>query len=81
METLNFNVFNFLNKSKKTTVPLVPLCPTFPSKAYTWALLKKFYALLTFIGVRGGGGAAAPRFEKIAGQTLFSGKTQVAEKS
>jgi len=30
METLKFNVFNFLNKSKKTTVPLVLLCPTFP---------------------------------------------------
>jgi len=30
METLKFNVFNFLNKSKKTTVPLVLLRPTFP---------------------------------------------------
>jgi len=30
MEILKFNVFNFLNKSKKTTVPLVLLCPTFP---------------------------------------------------
>jgi len=30
METLKFNVFHFLNKSKKTTVPLVLLCPTFP---------------------------------------------------
>ena len=30
MEILKFNVFNFLNKSKKTTVPLVPLCRTFP---------------------------------------------------
>jgi len=30
METLKFNVFNFLNKSKKTTVPLVFLWPTFP---------------------------------------------------
>jgi len=30
METLKFNVFNFLNKSKKTAVPLVVLCPTFP---------------------------------------------------
>jgi len=32
METLKLNVFNFLNKSKKTTVPLVLLCPTFPSE-------------------------------------------------
>jgi len=30
MEISKFNVFNFLNKSKKTTVPLVLLCPTFP---------------------------------------------------
>jgi len=30
METLKFNVFNFLNKPKKTIVPLVLLCPTFP---------------------------------------------------
>jgi len=29
METLKFNVFNFLNKSKKTIVPPVLLCPTF----------------------------------------------------
>jgi len=29
METLKFNVFNFLNKSKETTVPLLLLCPTF----------------------------------------------------
>jgi len=33
MEILKFNVFKFLNKSKKTTVPLVLLCPTFP---YVW---------------------------------------------
>jgi len=25
VETLKFNVFNFLNKSKKTTVPHIPL--------------------------------------------------------
>jgi len=25
METLKFNVFNFLNKSKKTTVPHLPI--------------------------------------------------------
>jgi len=30
MDILKFNVFNFLNKSKKTTVPLDLLCPTFP---------------------------------------------------
>jgi len=30
MEILNFNVFNFLKKSKKTTAPLILLCPTFP---------------------------------------------------
>jgi len=30
METLKFNVFNFLKKLKKTTVPLVLLCLTFP---------------------------------------------------
>jgi len=29
METLKFNVFNFLNKSKKTTLSLGLLCPTF----------------------------------------------------
>jgi len=28
METLKFNVFNFLNKSKKTTVPLGQWFPT-----------------------------------------------------
>jgi len=30
MQSLKFNVFNFLKKSKKTTVALVLLCPTFP---------------------------------------------------
>jgi len=37
MESLKFNVFSFLNKSKETTVPLVPLCPIFP---YTLFLRK-----------------------------------------
>jgi len=30
MEILKFNIFNFLNKSKKTAVSLISLCPTFP---------------------------------------------------
>jgi len=30
MEILKFNVFNFLNKPKKTILPQVFLCPTFP---------------------------------------------------
>jgi len=31
METLKFNVFNFLHKSKKTVVPRVLLCLNFPN--------------------------------------------------
>ena len=40
MEILKFNVFNFLNKSKKTTVPLVLLCPTFPYHEELFLLAK-----------------------------------------
>ena len=36
METLKLNVFNFLNKSKKTTVPLSPTVPHLPRAAH-WA--------------------------------------------
>ena len=48
MEILKFNVFDFLNKSKKTTVPLVFLYPTFPyhvtddDEKVNWIVLVKY---------------------------------------
>jgi len=39
METLKFNVFNFLNKSKKTTVPHLPL-PCFDNLQIAYVQIK-----------------------------------------
>ena len=49
MKTLYFNIFNFLNKSKKTTVPLVSLGPTFPCVIFACApalLSYKFFKVI-----------------------------------